>query len=76
MKSQYCLNYIYIITFCGFVYLLILSFFAFFNSEVLKIKKNKHKNSGIILLINSLVYLAISIYLKHKGKKERKLRNE
>jgi membrane protein DedA with SNARE-associated domain len=73
--SETCLNYLFIIALSGFIYLLILSFFAFSNSESLKIKKNKHTNSGIMLLINSIIYLAIAIYLNYKIRKAKKTTN-
>ena len=73
--SETCLNYLFIIALSGFIYLLILSFFAFSNSESLKIKKNKHKNSGIMLLINSLIYLLIEVYLNYKKRKIKKTTN-
>ncbi len=73
--SETCLNYLFIIALSGFIYLLILSFFAFSNSESLKIKKNKHTNSGIMLLINSLIYLLIAVYLNYKKRKIKKTTN-
>ena len=73
--SETCLNYLFIIALSGFIYLLILSFFAFSNSESLKIKKNKHTNSGVMLLTNSLIYLLIAVYLNYKKRKIKKTTN-
>ena len=73
--SDTCLNYLFIIALSGFIYLLILSFFAFSDSESLKIKKKKHINSGVMLLINSFIYLGIAIYLNYKKRKAKKTTN-
>ena len=70
--SETCLTYLFTIALSGFIYLLILSFYAFSNTESLKIKKKKHINSGIMLLINSIIYLAIAIYLNYKIRKAKK----
>jgi hypothetical protein len=73
--SETCLTYLFTIALSGFIYLLILSFYAFSNTESLKIKKKKHINSGIMLLINSIIYLAIAIYLNYKIRKAKKSTN-
>jgi hypothetical protein len=66
--TNYCYNYIFIICLCGFIYLFILSIFAFSNSEILRIKNKKHKNSGFMLIINSLIYLGLAIFFNYKTK--------
>jgi hypothetical protein len=39
--SETCLTYLFTIALSGFIYLLILSFYAFSNTESLKIKKKE-----------------------------------
>ena len=60
------------IEFSGFLYLLILSFFAFLDAESLGIKNKKHNNSGIMLIINSFIYLGIAFFLLYKQKKQKR----
>ena len=65
----YLYNYIYLISIGGFFILFFFSILSFRNYEVLEIKEGKNNNSGIICLIDSLVYLTIAIYMKYKHKK-------
>jgi hypothetical protein len=53
--SIFLLNYFLLMSFAGFIVLLILSCLAFANVEALKIKKDKHIGSGVVLIIVSLV---------------------
>ena len=66
-------NYIIILSLSGFGFLLILSFMAFGNFESLKIKNGKNKNSGIMLLVDSLIYLLIAFFVFYKYKKKKKM---
>jgi hypothetical protein len=66
-------NYIIILSLSGFGFLLILSFMAFGNFESLKIKNGKNKNSGIMLLVDSLIYLLIAFFILYKYKKKKKM---
>jgi hypothetical protein len=62
-------NYIFLICLSGFGFLMILSFMAFGDIESLKIKKGKNKNSGVMLLVDSLIYLFIGFFVFCKYKK-------
>lgn len=55
--------YIFILCSSGFGYLLIFSILSFTNSEFLKIAKDRHITSGIILLIDSIIFLLFAIFL-------------
>lgn len=55
--------YFCVISLSGFFILLIFSFLAFANVESLRIKEDKSTNSGVILLINAIIYLGIGIAL-------------
>ena len=70
--SNCCYTYFILISLSGFLYLLILSIFAFLDAESLKIKNKKHNNSGIMLIINSLIYLGIAFFLLFKQKKQKR----
>lgn len=59
--SKGLLIYIFLISGFGFILLLILSILAFLDVESLEIEENRNKNSGIMLLVNSIVYLIIAI---------------
>jgi len=54
-RNSYFINYLLIISYSGFIILFIFSLFAFTNQEFYEIKKNKHKKSGTILLLSSIV---------------------
>ena len=56
-------NYCLYISLAGFFVLLIFSIMSFTNVEALQITKGKNKNSGIILLICSIVILQIFLFL-------------
>ena len=64
--SNALFNYIFLISTTGFVVLLIFSIMSFANNESLQIEKGKNTNSGVMLLVNSLIYLAIAIFSKYK----------
>lgn len=49
-------TYVAVLSLSGFVFLLILSLFAFLNMEALRIQEGKHIYSGISLLITSIVF--------------------
>lgn len=61
--SNFLINYFFILSVAGFIVLFILSVLSFVNVEALKIENDKHLNSGIILLITSIVYLAIALWI-------------
>jgi hypothetical protein len=61
--SNNFLNYLFFLSLCGFVLLSILSILAFANVESLKIKKDNHINSGIMLLVNGLIYFGIAAFI-------------
>lgn len=64
--SNALFNYIFLISTTGFVVLLIFSIMSFANNESLQIEKGKNTNSGVMLLVNSLIYLGIAIFIKYK----------
>jgi hypothetical protein len=68
--SIYLYYYIYLISLGGFFILFFFSILSFRNNEFLEIKNGKNKNSGIMLLIDSLIYLAIALYVNYKHRKE------
>ena len=70
--SNFCYTYIMLIAISGFFYLLMLSIYAFSKSECLGIKKKKENNSGIMLIINSFIYLSIAFFLLYKQKKQKR----
>ena len=70
--SIYLYYYIYLISLGGFFILFFFSILSFRNNEFLEIKDGKNKNSGIMLLIDSLIYLAIALYVNYKHRKELK----
>ena len=70
--SIYLYYYIYLISLGGFFILFFFSILSFRNNEALEIKLGKNKNSGIMCLINSLIYLAIALYINYKHRKELK----
>ena len=70
--SNALFNYIFLISTTGFVVLLIFSIMSFANNESLQIEKGKNTNSGVMLLDNSLIYLAIAIFIKYKLNLSRK----
>ena len=73
--SIYLYYYIYLISLGGFFILFFFSILSFRNNEFLEIKDGKNKNSGIMLLIDSLIYLAIALYVNYKHRKELKERD-
>ena len=73
--SIYLYYYIYLISLGGFFILFFFSILSFRNNEFLEIKNGKNKNSGIMLLIDSLIYLAIALYVNYKHRKELKERD-
>jgi hypothetical protein len=73
--SIYLYYYIYLISLGGFFILFFFSILSFRNNESLEIKKDKHKNSGIICLIDSFIYLAIALYVNFRHRKELKEKN-
>ena len=64
-----CFNYLFSISIGSAIILFIFSIMAFLNIEGLKIKSGKYIISGIMLLINSLFYTAIAVFLKIKMNK-------
>jgi hypothetical protein len=70
--SIYLYYYIYLISLWGFFILFFFSILSFRNNEFLEIKDGKNKNSGTMLLIDSLIYLAIALYINYKHRKELK----
>jgi hypothetical protein len=70
--SIYLYYYIYLISLGGFFILFFFSILSFRNNEFLEIKDGKNKNSGTMLLIDSLIYLAIALYINYKHRKELK----
>jgi hypothetical protein len=70
--SIYLYYYIYLISLGGFFILFFFSILSFRNNEFLEIKDGKNKNSGTMLLIDSLIYLAIALYVNYKHRKELK----
>jgi hypothetical protein len=54
-RPSFLSNYILFIGIAGFFVLLILSIMAFANVESLKIKQGKHIQSGVMLLVISIV---------------------
>ena len=70
--SIYLYYYIYLISLGGFFILFFFSILSFRNNEFLEIKDGKNKNSGTMLLIDSLIYLAIAFYINYKHRKELK----
>ena len=64
--SNALFNYIFIISTSGFFVLFIFSMMSFANSESLQIEKGKKNNSGVMLLVNSIIYLIIAIFVKFK----------
>ena len=73
--SIYLYYYIYLISLGGFFILFFFSILSFRNNEFLEIKDGKNKNSGIMLLIDSLIYLSIALYVNYKHRKELKERD-
>jgi len=67
--NSFIANYIFLMCLSGFGFLMILSFMAFGDIESLKIKKGKYKNSGVMLLVDSLIYLIIGFFVFCKYKK-------
>jgi len=74
--SNYLYYYIYLISLGGFFILFFFSILSFRNNESLEIKEGKHKNSGIMCLIDSLIYLAIALYVNYKHRKEIKEKDD
>ena len=68
--SIFLYYYIYLISLGGFFILFFFSILSFRNNESLEIKEGKNKNSGVMCLIYSLIYLAIAIYINYKHRKE------
>ena len=73
--SIYLYYYIYLVSFGGFIILFFLSILSFKNYKSLEIKSGKHNNSGVMCLIDSLIYLAIAIFINYKYRKELKGRD-
>jgi len=73
--SIYLYYYIYLISLGGFFILFFFSILSYRNNEFLEIKEGKNKNSGTMLLIDSLIYLAIALYVNYKHRKELKERD-
>ncbi len=67
--SNALFNYIFIVSTSGFIVLFIFSMMSFANSESLQIEKGKKNNSGVMLLVNSIIYLLIAIFVKIKQNK-------
>ncbi len=53
MSFQVC--YLFLISIAGFFILTVLSILAFINHKALRIKKDKHIHSGIMLIITAVV---------------------
>ncbi len=68
--SIFLYYYIYLISLGGFFILFFLSILSFRNNEALEIKEGKNKNSGIICLFDSFIYLAIALYINYRHRKE------
>ena len=66
----YLYYYIYLLSLGGFFILFYFSILSFKNNEALEIKPGKNKNSGVMCLINSLIYLAIALYVNYKYRNE------
>lgn len=64
--SNALFGYIFIISTSGFFVLFIFSMMSFANSESLQIEEGKKNNSGVMLLVNSIIYLIIAIFVKFK----------
>ena len=73
--SIYLYYYIYLVSLGGFFILFFISILSFRNNEALEIKSGKHINSGVMCLIDSLIYLAIAIYIYYRHQKELKERD-
>ena len=73
--SIYLYYYIYLVSLGGFFILFFFSILSFRNNESLEIKSGKHNNSGVMCLIDSLIYLAIAIFINYKYRKELKGRD-
>lgn len=70
--SIYLYYYIYLVSLGGFFILFFFSILSFRNNEALEIKSGKHKNSGVMCLIDSIIYLGIAFYIYYKHRKELK----
>ena len=70
--SIYLYYYIYLVSLGGFFILFFISILSFRNNEALEIKSGKHTNSGVMCLIDSLIYLAIAIYIYYRHQRELK----
>ena len=68
--SIFLYYYLFLISLGGFCILLFFSIMSFRNNEALVIKSNKNKNSGVMCLVDSIIYLLIAIYVNYKHKKE------
>lgn len=54
-NGTFLMNYLFIISICGFIILFILSIMAFSNVENFKIKPGEKIRAGIILIMGSFV---------------------
>lgn len=73
---MFCFYYLYIISIGGFVVLLVFAILSFANSEGMNIKVNRNIHSGVLLLMNSVMYLGCAILLtwyQRKNNRKRKL---
>lgn len=60
----------------GSILLLIFSVMAFCKVEGLEIDEGKHTKSGIILIIDAIIYGIIAFFLKRRTKSYKKLEEE
>lgn len=60
------LEYLFFISAGSSIILLLLSIMAFINLEGMKIQEGKNYTSGIMLLINCILYFLIALYIKIK----------
>ena len=60
---EFCKIFFRIVFFIGGIFMLIVSIMAFSNMEALKIKKGKHTQSGIMLIITSAVSYIIHFFI-------------
>ena len=67
--SIYLYYYIYLLSLGGFFIFIFFSILSFRNHEALEIKVGKNKNSGIMCLIDGLIYLAIALYINYRHRK-------
>ena len=59
-------EYLFFISIGSSLILLLFSIFAFIDLEGMKIAKGKHITSGMILLVNSVIYFIIALLVNRK----------